>query len=158
MGTEKLIEKLDDLGIRRDDYSLFTKEPEKYCILEDSESSHSFFFLEKTGYKSCFMRFNTKKEVFDFVYNFFLNNKFEDSRWVFQKSIKDGEKFELEPKVNIWDYEWVETENLIKVKDFHYKQSYLLKVLQISIKSRIIEFLANEVANGSWIIYRKLED
>ncbi len=169
MESKELISKLDDLGVSREEYSLFKKTTGKYCVVKedvfkkisgkyyiDKEFiSWSFYFLEESEYMSYRKSFDTQAEALNFMYEFFANNKYIDSEWIFQKSIGDGDKFELEEGVNIWDYKWVETDSLVNVKDNKHQQRYLSTIRYINIGEKRIEFLAIEVANCCWIIFQK---
>ncbi len=154
MESKELISKLDDLGISGEEYSLFKKTTGKYCVVKGN-IRWWFYFLEESGYESCDKGFDTQAEALNFMYEFFANNKYIDSEWIFQKSIGDGDKFELEEGVNIWDYKWVETDRLVNVKDNKHQQRYLSTIRYINIGEKRIEFLAIEVANCCWIIFQK---
>lgn len=168
MKIDELVNKLDELGVSRSEYSIGKEEEQKYCLIKDTNvNSYNFYFLEKPqkriaklsffktiyeeykGFKSLHKWFDTEEEVCAFFYDFFARNKFIDTNWKYVKTISDVEKFDIKG-VNIWDYDWKDTNRIINIRDPQHEQSYLIEVYEIDTGKVKIEFAITEFSNGAW--------
>jgi hypothetical protein len=164
MKIDELIKKLENLGVSRDEYSLFESIEEKYCLVED-KNFYSFFYLEKPqkiinnnffktiykeySFKSLHKWFDSEERACDFFHKFFVENKFIKMNWKFIKIISDREKFKIKG-INIWDYEWKDTGMIINIRHPKYEQSYLIDIYEIEVEKVKIEFATTEFSNCAW--------
>ena len=174
MKRKDLINKLDRLGVSQGEYSLFIEEEEKYCLLK-TEELYAFYYLEKrnntktkskplkdnthkeNSYKSLLKYFKSKEKAYDFFYDFFVNDKYSDSDWVFYNHATDGLKFLLKG-LNIWEYKWGNTGKFVNIKHPSYEQSFFGEVTKIKTANFEIEFICYESSNGGYIIFLKKEE
>jgi hypothetical protein len=55
--------------------------------------------------------------------------------------------------INIFDYEWENTGNRIKVKDPAYGQEHIMTVYMVKINEKVYTFAAGEFSNMIWGFY-----
>jgi hypothetical protein len=77
-----------------------------------------------------------------------------DTNWKHIKTIVDGELCKIEG-LNIWDYEWKNTDERVSVKDPLYGQDHTLTVFEISDQNTTVTFAAGEFSNCVWGIYQR---
>jgi hypothetical protein len=76
-----------------------------------------------------------------------------DTNWGHIKTVFDGDRFELEG-INVWDCDWITTNNRISVKDPLYGQEYRMTVFEIRQEDKVITFAAGEFSNCVWGFYQ----
>lgn len=76
-----------------------------------------------------------------------LNNE-----WKFYSVIMGIDKFFIQG-LNIWDNNWVYTNEYVVVQDPAYENKYKTKVINIQKDNNKIEFVAVEFSNEVWGIY-----
>jgi hypothetical protein len=72
--------------------------------------------------------------------------------WKFATTITDGQTFFING-LNIWDYEWKNTEEKISIKDPLYNQPYDFNIYEIKHNNLTAMFAAGEFSNLIWGIY-----
>lgn len=72
--------------------------------------------------------------------------------WKHIKTIIDSEPFEING-FNIWDFNWKETGQSIKIKDPNYGKDYVFEIFEISNNKETVRFAAGEFSNCVWGIY-----
>ncbi|WP_345950380.1 hypothetical protein ABDD95_02805 [Mucilaginibacter sp. PAMB04274] len=78
-----------------------------------------------------------------------------NTAWVCQSAIIDGQYYEIQG-LNIWDYEWTNTQELVSVKDPIYGQTHVMAIYQIITATQTITFAAGEFSNLVWGIYTQV--
>ncbi|WP_163322600.1 hypothetical protein [Draconibacterium mangrovi] len=76
------------------------------------------------------------------------------SNWKHIKTVPDGFKFKIK-KLNVWDYDWIATNQRVIVKDPLYGQEYCMTIYEIHHNEKVIEFAAGEFSNCMWGFYQK---
>ena len=82
-----------------------------------------------------------------------LGRDMTDTNWGHIKTVFDGDRFELEG-INVWDCDWITTNNRISVKDPLYGQEYRMTVFEIRQEDKVITFAAGEFSNCVWGFYQ----
>lgn len=77
-----------------------------------------------------------------------------NSNWKHKATIADGENFYIQG-LNIWDFEWENTNESINIKDPLYKQNFCFYIYKIKNNNIEIIFAAGEFSNCVWGIYLK---
>jgi hypothetical protein len=75
-----------------------------------------------------------------------------NKNWKHLKTIIDSERFEING-MNIWGYDWHQTNESICIKDPLYSQEYIFSVYEISNGIKTVRFAAGEFSNCIWSIY-----
>jgi len=73
-------------------------------------------------------------------------------KWEHYATCTDGDCI-LFGGINLFDYEWNDTGERIKIKDPQYKRTYLTHIYSICVNEKIIKFAAEEFSNCVWGIF-----
>jgi hypothetical protein len=77
-----------------------------------------------------------------------------EDKWEHLKTLVDGERFEING-CNIWESEWKDTGEQIRIKDPLYGRVFTFTVYQIINEQTTVKFAAGEFSNCVWGIYLK---
>ncbi|MEM9686437.1 MAG: hypothetical protein AAF934_05890 [Bacteroidota bacterium] len=153
MKIEELVNRLDEIGVSKNSYSLTEGIEEKFYLIENN-FFFEFYFL-KQGAKRMYKFFESEEQACKFFYEFIIENKNKDKYWVYKNTIQENEKFKING-INIWDTEWRSTNKYISVEDPLYNQPFLFEIYELKTKKEKIIFAAGEFSNGIWGIYQKV--
>lgn len=77
-----------------------------------------------------------------------------NNHWEHVKTVTEGELFTING-LNIWDHEWKDTGERIKIKDPLHAQEFTLSIYEITHDHIKAQFATGEFSNNVWGIYLK---